>query len=57
MVNVIGHCVDEPLFSADIVLDFVYATMILNDEHKQKRHIRGSATIGVMSGECYRPLC
>ena len=40
-MSVICHCVDEPLFYSDLLLAFVYATMMLNSEHAHNTHTRG----------------
>ena len=40
-VDVIGHCVDETLFSSALMLAFLYEIMILMSDHTHNRHTRG----------------
>ena len=47
----IGHLVDEPLFSSTYLLDFVYVIMIIIYDHTQnKAHQGGMEVEGVGGG-------
>ena len=37
----IGRCVDNPLIFAALLLDFVYAMMVLMSDHTNNIHNRG----------------
>ena len=45
-MSVIGRCVDEPLFTSDLILAFVYEMMILMSEHTDNSHNRGKGRWG-----------
>ena len=45
-VDVIGRCVDDPLFYSALLLNLVYATMILMSENTQNSYTRGEMELG-----------
>ena len=36
MVSFIVHCIDKPLFSSAVLIDFMYVVIILISEHAKK---------------------
>ena len=40
-MDVVGCCIDKPLFSSVLMLNFMYEIMILMFEHTYNRQIRG----------------
>ena len=45
-VDVIGRCIDEPLFTSALLLAFVYAMLRLSSEHSQSSHTGGIIEVG-----------